>query len=80
MRRQPTETVIVEIDTDGITAVYADNRNVRVVIVDHSWEDETVATCPFPSPSPLKDCRYKIRKAAEKVIAHPNRPQTIPRT
>lgn len=73
-------TVIVEIDGDGINAVYADDRNVRVVIVDHSWDDQTVVTCPFPSPAPLKSCDATIKKAAEKVKAHPNRPQTIART
>jgi hypothetical protein len=73
-------TVIVETDGDGINAVYVDDRNVRVVIVDHSWNDQTVVTCPFPSPAPLKRCDATIRKTAEKVIAHPNRPQTIART
>ena len=72
-------TVIVEVDEDGINAVYADDRKVKVVIVDKSWDDQTVVTCPFPSPAPLTSCDARIRKAAEKVIAHPNQPQGIER-
>jgi len=72
-------TVIVEIDEDGINAVYADDRSVRVVIVDKSWDDQTVITCPFPSPAPLTSCDARIKKAAEKVISNPNQPQGIER-
>lgn len=70
-------TVIVEIGSDGIDAVYADDSNIRVVFVDHSWGSETVITCPYPSPACLARCDSVTRKAVERVIANPNQPQTI---
>ncbi len=73
-------TVIVEIDEDGVNAVYADDPSIRVVIVDHSWENATGVTCPFPSPAPLERYDSTMRKAAEQVIANPDQPQMIERT
>ena len=72
--------VIVEIDADGVQAVYSDDPHIRVVMVDHSWDDDVIVTCPFPSPGPLARCDKRIRVAAIAVIQRPNEPRAIPKT
>ena len=72
--------VIVEIDADGVRSVYCDDPHVRVVIVDHSWDEDVMVTCPFPSPGPLTRCDSSIRVAATTVIQTPNVPNAIPKT
>ncbi len=72
--------VIVEIDADGVRSVYCDDSHVRVVMVDHSWDDDVMVTCPFPSPGPLARCDERIRAAATTVIQRPNEPKAIPKT
>ena len=72
--------VIVEIDADGVRSVYCDDTHVRVVIVDHTWDDDVMITCPFPSPGPLSRCHEGIRAAAKAVVQRPNVPRAIPKT
>jgi hypothetical protein len=70
-------SVIVEIDNDGVRAVYADDPTIRVVIVDHSWDDEILVSCPFPAPAPLRSCEAEIGQAAEAVMLDSSHPRSI---
>ena len=70
-------SVIVEIDNDGVRSVYADDPNIRVIIVDHSWDDNIIVTCPFPSPGPLRSCAVELVQAAQSVMLDSNRPCSL---
>ena len=70
-------SVIVEIDNDGVRSVYADDPNVRVVFVDHAWDDETLVTCPYPTPAPLRSCKNEIVQAAQDAMREPHRPRSL---
>jgi len=79
MRRQRQTPVIVEIDADGVRAIHCDDPEVRVVIVDYSWDDDVLVTCPFPSPGLLSCCPNRIREAATLVIQQPDLPRALPK-
>jgi len=77
--KKPT-TVVIEIDVDGVRSVYSDQPNVRVIIVDHSWDDDILVSCPFPSPGSLKQCQGQIFDVARVMARHPDLPRAIPKT
>ena len=69
--------VVIEIDEEGVTAVYSDHPAVRVIVVDHGWEEAIEVSCPFAEAGSLQQCHKTIRRAVEAVTAHPDHPRSV---